>query len=873
MNVIQQWAYLLENTRLENDKLLIVKSINVSPSLCQSDSSTLVYNAFILLKTITTEKLHELVLLSIETLLKTLDLMDEETIVNILPGIMSQLTTFIVKHKEKLHHRVLIDIFCVFEKVLTMESLMHEERLVQVFELLSYYRSYPNEKVRKRFVDLSASVLLKHPRSRLCKQLVSNVISGICLEDHREYCLEYLRILKSNVIYSIEDQIYSPNPFAFVPLEFDNCVKSFYKVMISFKDSEKVSMLSLVQGMLYLNSVYPDLLPISPLSIANLIKSIQKLVVFDFQSIKILVNRSASFGENLEGNPGPWNIVKFIYLNEKDVKLINGILQVVVKTHFQGKVLEILLADVNIEETPHKSTSSLYILSQCLRESVNDVEGIVHGLINLNVLKYPCSIIEKKAIETLFKSNMNETDDLSFYNQVLLEKCIIYECIARCSARCIGCDFKRLLTYILYPLLEGLGDYNQYIHDTSLLSLQAISRNTGYESVLEMIKDNMSYVLNAIAFRIKAIESNPFAPKVLHALIAVLGEEVVVYFRDILLELMDCLDSYKNNDFVVSSVIRVYRQLVTFLKQEEAKNEKEKAYLSPAFQRLKNELKEKKEVDMREGTVKENQNSFYESQSIDICFEILEKSEFVQSNPTDTTRSNIALLCADLLKFFKNVKLDEKEKTRLLQWVHRNVQMIFKRLKHDVETPFLIQSNLEYLSAVIAYSTDMFSLKYLEKEILPIFDFWLDGRRYKKRFVATEEEMSKRMLGKATMIEPLENNVLHFYNSAPASIKWIEKDYEEGSNVQIKLYQSFLKCMTSIVENVKFHGDILMIRKVFLLILKFMKQKRVCNDNLRELVRQIILRLYDHSRGLICFMLEREAGIQGNIEEMIRLIK
>lgn len=80
-------------------------------------------------------------------------------------------------------------------------------------------------------------------------------------------------------------------------------------------------------------------------------------------------------------------------------------------------------------------------------------------------------------------------------------------------------DFDKYLQSALYPLLETYEDANRMVNESSRCALKIISNSIGYNSVNELILDNVDHLVNSACQKLRYLTLNPSVPRVLCATI------------------------------------------------------------------------------------------------------------------------------------------------------------------------------------------------------------------------------------------------------------------------------------------------------------------------------------------------------------------
>ncbi|KAJ3010370.1 TEL2-interacting protein 1 [Thoreauomyces humboldtii] len=136
------------------------------------------------------------------------------------------------------------------------------------------------------------------------------------------------------------------------------------------------------------------------------------------------------------------------------------------------------------------------------------------------------------------------------YNAVILKTCLLLEGMAT-QAQILGQDVQVLLMEALYILLENSGDANSAVSESAATALDVVALACGYPKrpsssmpVIELILDNVDYVVNVVSRKLRHVSSNPRACLVLCAAVRIAGPEVVPFMDDSVDEILDAVDAW-----------------------------------------------------------------------------------------------------------------------------------------------------------------------------------------------------------------------------------------------------------------------------------------------------------------------------------------
>ncbi|KAJ3158165.1 TEL2-interacting protein 1 [Geranomyces michiganensis] len=150
---------------------------------------------------------------------------------------------------------------------------------------------------------------------------------------------------------------------------------------------------------------------------------------------------------------------------------------------------------------------------------------------------------------------------------LLLEGCAI-------QSRILGADFEVLLMDALYLILEKVADSSRAVSTSAMAALQIVATSCGHPkagdfkirphgAVVELIVNNIDYLVNVVSRRLRYIATNPKAPLVLQTAIKIAGVDILPFMNDTVDEIMDALDEWHlTNERLVIDLVAVLQELI-----------------------------------------------------------------------------------------------------------------------------------------------------------------------------------------------------------------------------------------------------------------------------------------------------------------------
>ncbi|XP_049852140.1 TELO2-interacting protein 1 homolog [Schistocerca gregaria] len=127
----------------------------------------------------------------------------------------------------------------------------------------------------------------------------------------------------------------------------------------------------------------------------------------------------------------------------------------------------------------------------------------------------------------------------------------------------LGGKFNFELKRVLYPMLSKLGDINDVISLSTWYTMLQIAYYIGYSSVLELVRQNMDYVVDSLVYHIKYLRDYESTLRVLRGILRYAGDLVIPILGDVLDEVFRCLDE-RNPKYTVA-FLSILHQVVVII--------------------------------------------------------------------------------------------------------------------------------------------------------------------------------------------------------------------------------------------------------------------------------------------------------------------
>lgn len=131
-------------------------------------------------------------------------------------------------------------------------------------------------------------------------------------------------------------------------------------------------------------------------------------------------------------------------------------------------------------------------------------------------------------------------------------------------------EFRNELIDLLYPILHLIGSRNAILRRHAMTTFNILSSSLGYTSVVELVVDNVDYLVNAVGLRLNAFDVAPQAPRVLVMMTRLAGPQLVPYLDDVVESIFVVLENFHGYEMLVEDLFEALRVVVEVGVQAEA---------------------------------------------------------------------------------------------------------------------------------------------------------------------------------------------------------------------------------------------------------------------------------------------------------------
>lgn len=401
------------------------------------------------------------------------------------------------------------------------------EKLDIVFDrLIPALLSHRSLSVRKRFITFSESVLctiFKLSKFDIPWKLIE-VLMILAVDNDSDISHEAEKALNSSLIHTFISERSNMNDFQ------DN----FYKILTSLtrefqysSSDEKENKLKLIGGyIMCLNSNGMDSFFLSDSSKNRLLQCLIDLSSFRDKTLvveKLATGLDSGFvDESKIVDHMPKKQFKFLenhshesYLRRSCVLLGKFVQSFTLMDYVLG-----FLSEENVVNP------AIFFVINSIVQGVPDKESL-HGILD----EYTSRL-----------ENLTEKEDINYDESLSIS--LLIEGLTYLAEK-FGQDEKHsILLPSLYPILANTASEQFVISDTSLIALKRLSIMFSYNSVRELIIDNVDYLLDYINVKLKHFQSNTKVCSVIRAMLSFSELEILCFFEFTLNNVFENIDIF-----------------------------------------------------------------------------------------------------------------------------------------------------------------------------------------------------------------------------------------------------------------------------------------------------------------------------------------
>lgn len=130
------------------------------------------------------------------------------------------------------------------------------------------------------------------------------------------------------------------------------------------------------------------------------------------------------------------------------------------------------------------------------------------------------------------------------------------------AAQVSGTCFRPELIDVLFPVATFLGSENTMLQRHAVATLNLIASACEYDSVSELIVQNVDYMVNSVALRLNSLDISPSSTQVLTMMIRLAGPRLIPFLDDVVDSIFAALENYHGYSAFVESLFGALKEAV-----------------------------------------------------------------------------------------------------------------------------------------------------------------------------------------------------------------------------------------------------------------------------------------------------------------------
>ncbi|KAI8614883.1 armadillo-type protein [Chytriomyces sp. MP71] len=223
-----------------------------------------------------------------------------------------------------------------------------------------------------------------------------------------------------------------------------------------------------------------------------------------------------------------------------------------------------LISSLDLDDPVAGKDTVVFLLNEFCRGSTNDdtLRSLIMSYLHSKVLSNPTS----PRLGSQLRPILGNDNTIKMLNANIISTCLVLEGLG-IAAQGLGADrFSPYLMDILYPVLERVGDVNRVVSRTAMHTLQSFASTCGVD-VTQLLVDNVDYLINDLSLRMRYLQDNPDAPRMMRALLGVCGTAVLPFLDDAFEDILMAIDFHQGDMRLLSEVFGAVDSLVDVLRQ------------------------------------------------------------------------------------------------------------------------------------------------------------------------------------------------------------------------------------------------------------------------------------------------------------------
>ncbi|KAG4304083.1 hypothetical protein PORY_002447 [Pneumocystis oryctolagi] len=444
-------------------------------------------------------------------------------------------------------------VFDTSVKILSPEWLSNTRNHIHtVLAILMKLKTHPNQRVRRQILHISFKVV------KFCFKTLNNCV---------KLSLSTILFLAGDQEKSIQDASVDS---LFLLEKHQGCESEFWDIIDMFlkeyfdawprvyllndEDVKRRHLIAMMHIVSLLSKRYTKLGFVSDFLVHGISDSLHFAMDTRISKNTSLVQPVSHFcSEDLLENDMKYELTfpsfRFVNIESNLTFLVLEKIFVLFGKYSSVEFLNFILYKIKISTCESRTNVLRWILLCNLRDIIEHYDSYTQYNDSLNLE----TSIENIYVDIYTDSLNHITDflslsyDESIYCNISQNKvvriCLDLEIIAL-TAKKLGKEFRIELVDCLYSIVYLLGSFYEDIVKHARICLNSLAIYCGYNSVQELLIENVDYLINAINLRLNTFDVMPTGPSILMILLRLLGSSIVPYLEDVIDSVFVVLDNY-----------------------------------------------------------------------------------------------------------------------------------------------------------------------------------------------------------------------------------------------------------------------------------------------------------------------------------------
>ena len=225
-----------------------------------------------------------------------------------------------------------------------------------------------------------------------------------------------------------------------------------------------------------------------------------------------------------------------------------------------SKLVAACLVDRIPELDSVEKTIATWLVMSCL-EDFDGLSASMVDMVNMpddvSTVSRPRLISELYAavLPCLLEDSISEASNEWRLNAIAIEATVM-------QARQLETSYRPELIDTLYPILSLLGSTNSHLRIHAMAGLNLLAGACNYSSTIDMLMNNVDYLINSVGMKLNSFDISPQAPQVLLMMLRLCGARILPFIDDLIGSIISALDNFHGYPKLVELLFHVLKAVI-----------------------------------------------------------------------------------------------------------------------------------------------------------------------------------------------------------------------------------------------------------------------------------------------------------------------